>query len=81
MAGWVFNLAVALIFLITLLIFDKRNGSWLINVTISDTYDFTEFLEGLGFSDIADNLGWAMQTNGMMKSHNWTVSYSYYYRR
>ena len=56
----------------------RYHRRWKITVTISDVYDFTEFRNGLGFSDVANNLGWAMQKNGMITPYRWSVSYTYW---
>mgnify|MGYP004549327153 CR=1 FL=1 len=43
-----------------------ENGKWEIKVKLRDDYDFTEFRNSLAFTDLANNLGEAMQRNGMM---------------
>lgn len=43
-----------------------EDGKWKIKVTLEDDYDFTEFRNSLKFTDLANNLGEAMQRNGMM---------------
>ena len=43
-----------------------EDGKWEIKVKLRDDYDFTEFRNSLAFTDLANNLGEAMQRNGMM---------------
>ena len=43
-----------------------EDGKWEIKVKLRDDYDFTEFRKSLAFTDLANNLGEAMQRNGMM---------------
>lgn len=43
-----------------------EDGKWEIRVKLRDDYDFTEFRNSLAFTDLANNLGEAMQRNGMM---------------
>ena len=59
---------------------EKRDWYWILTVTVYDKYDFSEFRKGLGFSNLANNLGWAMQSNGMMTPYNWSVTYKINYR-
>lgn len=44
----------------------EENGNWEIKVKLRDKYDFTQFRNSLAFTDLANNLGEAMQRNGMM---------------
>lgn len=44
----------------------EENGNWEIKVRLRDKYDFTQFRNSLEFTDLANNLGEAMQRNGMM---------------
>ena len=57
----------------------RVNRRWYITVTICDKYDFSEFRKGLSFSNLANNLGWALQRNGMMKTYYWSLKYTYRY--
>ena len=57
----------------------RVNRRWYITVTICDKYDFSEFRKGLSFSNLANNLGWALQRNGMMKMYYWSLKYTYRY--
>ena len=43
-----------------------EDEKWEIKVKLRDDYDFTEFRNSLAFTDLANNLGEAMQRNGMM---------------
>ena len=43
-----------------------EDGKWEVKVKLEDKYDFTEFRNSLAFTDLANNLGEAMQKNGMM---------------
>lgn len=43
-----------------------EDGKWEIKVKLRDDYDFTEFRNSLAFTDLANNLGEAMQRNGIM---------------
>lgn len=52
-------------------------GKWKINVKLEDDYDFTEFRNSLAFTDLANNLGEAMQRNGMMTKFKTEVEFTH----
>lgn len=57
------------------------NGKWNINVKAWDDYDFTTFRNSLSFADLANNLGEAMQRNGMMVPYHTLADYEYVFQR
>ena len=58
---------------------NKILDKWNIKVKISDTYDFTEWRPIDSFSDLANNLGFVMQSTGLLKSYVWDVEYNFVY--
>ena len=54
-----------------------EEGKWEIKVKLEDEYDFTEFRNSLAFTDLANNLGEAMQRNGMMKEFMTEVEFTH----
>lgn len=54
-----------------------KDGRWKVNVKLEDDYDFTEFRNSLRFTDLANNLGEAMQRNGMMKEYKTEVEFTH----
>ena len=52
-------------------------GKWKIKVKLEDDYDFTEFRNSLAFTDLANNLGEAMQRNGMMTKFKTEVEFTH----
>ena len=55
----------------------EEEGKWEINVKLRDEYDFTEFRNSLAFTDLANNLGEAMQRNGMMTEFTTEVEFTH----
>lgn len=55
----------------------EENGKWEIKVKLRDEYDFTQFRNSLAFTDLANNLGEAMQRNGMMKEFMTEVEFTH----
>ena len=53
------------------------NDTWKIKVISWDKYDFTTFRNSLAFADLANNLGEAMQRNGMMTEYDTYTEYEY----
>lgn len=54
-----------------------ENGKWEIKVKLEDEYDFTTFRNSLEFTDLANNLGEAMQRNGMMTEFTTKVEFEH----
>lgn len=54
---------------------------WNIKVISWDQYDFTTFRNSLAFDDLANNLGEAMQRNGMMTEYSTYTEYEYVWQR
>ena len=54
-----------------------EDGKWKIKVTLEDDYDFTEFRNSLKFTDLANNLGEAMQRNGMMTKFKTKIKFTH----
>ena len=54
-----------------------EEGKWKIKVKLEDDYDFTEFRNSLAFTDLANNLGEAMQRNGMMTKFKTEVEFTH----
>lgn len=54
-----------------------ENGKWEVKVKLEDKYDFTEFRNSLVFTDLANNLGEAMQRNGMMTEFTTEVEFTH----
>jgi len=52
-------------------------GKWEIKVRLQDDYDFTEFRNSLEFTDLANNLGEAMQRNGMMTKFKTEIEFTH----
>ena len=52
-----------------------------INVKEIVNFDFTEFRNSLAFADLANNLGEAMQRNGMMTEYDTYTEYEYIWQR
>lgn len=50
---------------------------WKIYVKLRDKYDFTQFRNSLKFTDLANNLGEAMQRNGMMTEFMTEVEFTH----
>lgn len=57
------------------------NGKWNVHVKAWDDYDFTKFRNSLAFADLANNLGEAMQRNGMMVPYHTLADYQYILQR
>ncbi len=57
-----------------------ESGFWNIKVRAWDKYDFTTFRNSLEFADLANNLGEAMQRNGMMMEYDTLAEYEYVWR-
>ena len=57
------------------------NDTWKIKVISWDKYDFTTFRNSLAFADLANNLGEAMQRNGMMTEYDTYTEYEYIFQR
>ena len=57
------------------------NNTWKIKVISWDKYDFTTFRNSLAFADLANNLGEAMQRNGMMTEYDTYTEYEYIFQR
>ncbi len=55
----------------------EEEGKWEIKVKLEDKYDFTEFRNSLAFTDLANNLGEAMQRNGMMTEFMTEVEFTH----
>ena len=55
----------------------EEEGKWEIKVKLRDEYDFTEFRNSLAFTDLANNLGEAMQRNGMMTEFTTEVEFTH----
>lgn len=54
----------------------KYNGTWVVRVTLRDTYDFTEFRNPLAsFGNNANNLGFFSQASDVLDSYNWSITY------
>lgn len=51
-------------------------GKWQIYVKLKDQYDFTQFRNSLA-TDLANNLGEAMQRNGMMTEFTTEVEFTH----
>lgn len=58
-----------------------EDDNWNIKVMSWDQYDFTTFRNSLAFADLANNLGEAMQRNGMMTEYNTYTEYEYVWQR
>lgn len=54
-----------------------KEGKWKIKIKLEDDYDFTEFRNSLAFTDLANNLGEAMQRNGMMTEFKTEVEFTH----
>ena len=54
-----------------------EQGKWQIYVKLKDQYDFTQFRNSLAFTDLANNLGEAMQRNGMMTEFTTEVEFTH----
>ena len=54
---------------------------WNIKVISWDQYDFTTFRNSLAFADLSNNLGEAMQRNGMMTEYSTYTEYEYVWQR
>ena len=54
-----------------------EDGKWEIKVKLRDDYDFTEFRNSLAFTDLANNLGEAMQRNNMMTKFKTEVEFTH----
>lgn len=54
-----------------------EQGTWQIYVKLKDQYDFTQFRNSLAFTDLANNLGEAMQRNGMMTEFTTEVEFTH----
>ena len=57
------------------------DNTWKIKVVSWDKYDFTTFRNSLAFADLANNLGEAMQRNGMMTEYDTYTEYEYICQR
>lgn len=57
------------------------NDLWNIKIKVWDVYDFTTFRNSLSFADLANNLGEAMQRNGMMTEYDTYTEYEYIWKR
>ncbi len=57
------------------------SDTWKIKVISWDKYDFTTFRNSLAFADLANNLGEAMQRNGMMTEYDTYTEYEYIFQR
>lgn len=57
------------------------DGTWNIRVISQDKYDFTTFRNSLAFADLANNLGEAMQRNGMMTEYDTLTEYECIWQR
>ena len=58
-----------------------EDNTWKIKVISWDKYDFTTFRNSLAFADLANNLGEAMQRNGMMTEYDTYTEYEYIWQR
>ena len=56
-------------------------NTWKIRVISWDKYDFTTFRNSLAFADLANNLGEAMQRNGMMTEYDTYTEYECIWQR
>lgn len=54
-----------------------EDDRWKVKVKLEDKYDFTEFRNSLKFTDLANNLGEAMQRNGMMTEFTTEVEFTH----
>ncbi len=57
------------------------DNTWKIKVISWDKYDFTTFRNSLAFADLANNLGEAMQRNGMMTEYDTYTEYEYIWQK
>ncbi|MDP4119710.1 MAG: hypothetical protein Q8876_01455 [Bacillota bacterium] len=57
----------------------QSNGKWSLSVKVADTYNFDEIrtlTKGITKSNLANDLGWAMQKIGMAHTYFWSVTFS-----
>ncbi len=56
----------------------KSNNRWIITISITDQYDFDNlrFIKDRSFASAANDLGWAMQKIGMLRTYKISVTYS-----
>ena len=61
----------------------KKNGKWTVTISGGDKYDFntSDLFKELSFNGAAIALGWAMERIGMMVVYEWSVSFSYTYKK
>ena len=50
-----------------------------LKITISDVYDFDEWRKGLSFGNMANNMGYLYQKNGLLSPYQWDITYFHFY--
>ena len=59
-------------------IFKKTKSRYVINVTVSDIYDFDEYRTDKSLGSILNNWGYDMQQIGFIKPYAWEATYTVY---
>jgi len=55
----------------------KANGKWTLSIKLTDTFDFDGYWSGIKLASLANNLGYYLQTTGLLTTFPWNVTFSY----
>ena len=58
--------------------FKKTKSRYVINVTVSDVYNFDEYRNDQSLGSMLNNWGYDMQKNGNIKPYSWDATYTVY---
>jgi len=58
--------------------FKKTKSRYVINVTVSDVYNFDEYRNDKSLGSMLNNWGYDMQKNGNIKPYSWDAAYTVY---
>ena len=59
-------------------VFKKTKSRYVVDVTVSDTYDFDEYRDDKSVGSLMNNLGYDLQKAGVIKPYSWDANYKYY---